>query len=83
MIPGMRHFELLDDLREGESAPAVLLKWNGQRYVRTAEKVEIFDFVGQHGDRGDRGYGFLSPESGKWEVTSGLNEQSRFGVGFV
>jgi hypothetical protein len=81
MMPGMRHFELLDDLREGDSAPAVLLKWNGRRYIRTDERVQIYDFVGQHGHRGDRGYGFLSGESGLWEVASGLHEQTMYGVG--
>lgn len=81
MIPGMRQFELLDDLREGDSAPAVLLSWNGKRYIRTEEKVQVHDFVGQRGHRGDRGYAFLSTESGKWEVASGLHEQAMFGVG--
>ena len=81
MLPGMRQFELLDDLREGDSAAAILLRWNGERYTRTGEKIQIFDFVGQHGYRGDRGYGFLSSESGRWEVACGLHEQSLFGVG--
>ena len=58
------------------SAKAVLLKWNGERYARTSEEVVIHDFVDTHGDKGDRGYGFLSPESGRWETVSGLFEQS-------
>jgi hypothetical protein len=78
---GMRQFELMEDLRANESARAMLLVWNGRRYVRTKEIIEVFDFVGQHGTRGDRGYAFLSPESGCWEVASGLLEQGLVGVG--
>lgn len=74
-MPQMRQFELLENLKPGESAQAVLLGWNGGRYVPTQDRVVVFDFVGQHGARGDRGYGFYSPESGRWEVASGLNEQ--------
>lgn len=74
-MPEMRQFELLEDLKAGENAAAVLLRWNGRWYAPTEERIVIFDFVGQHGMRGDRGYGFLSSESGCWEVVSGLQEQ--------
>jgi hypothetical protein len=71
----MRQFELMEDLRPGGSAKAILLKWNGQRYVVTNEQTTVFEFVGTHGHRGDRGYACYSPESERWEATSGLFEQ--------
>lgn len=77
----LRQFELIDDLCAGESARAMLLVWNGRQYVRTKEVIQVFDFVGQHGAHGDRGYAFLSPESGLWEVACGLHEQVMSGVG--
>lgn len=80
-MQGIRQFELLDDLASRESARAILLVWNGRNYVRTKEIVQVHDFVGQHGFHGDRGYAFLSPESGLWEVASGLHEQVMSGVG--
>jgi hypothetical protein len=71
----MRQFELLETLQPGRSARATLLNWNGQRYIASGENVEMHDFVGIHGERGDRFYGFLSPESGRWEAVGGLYEQ--------
>ena len=71
----MRQFELLEDLNSGRTAQATLLEWNGKNYVRSKQVVTLHDFVGLHGDRGDRGYAFYSPESEKWEVTGGLYEQ--------
>ena len=71
----MRQFELLEDLSSGRSARAVLLEWNGRQYVRSKQIVELYDFVGVHGDRGDRGYMFYSPESQRWEAACGLYEQ--------
>jgi hypothetical protein len=78
---GLKQFELLEDLRPGDRARAVLMTWNGQRYVRSHETIEVIDFVGQHGNAGDRGYAFLSPESGRWEVACGLYEQVMSGIG--
>jgi hypothetical protein len=80
-MQGMRQFELMEDLRAGGSAPAALLVWNGRYYARTKQIIEVFDFVGQYGCRGDRGYAFLSTESGLWEVACGLHEQVLSGVG--
>lgn len=71
----MRQFELLEPLQPGRSAPAKLLSWNGQKYVRTGQEVVMHDFVGIQGERGDRFYGFLSPESGRWEAVGGLYER--------
>ena len=71
----MRQFELLEDLNSGRTARAALLEWNGHQYVRSRQIVEVCDFVGLHGDRGDRGYMYYSPESQRWEVTGGLYEQ--------
>jgi hypothetical protein len=75
MMGPMRQFELLEDLSSGRSARAVLLEWNGDTYVRSKQVIVLHDFVGQHGDRGDRGYAFHSPESQRWEVACGLYEQ--------
>lgn len=73
---GIRCFELLEDLRAGEEAQAVLLRWHNGRYIRTSEKIVVNDFVRTSGDRGDRGYAFKSEESGKWEALSGLFQQA-------
>jgi hypothetical protein len=74
-MAGIRQFELLENLGAGRSARAVLLKWNGQRYAPSGEKIEIHEFVGTHGDKGDRGYAFFSEESNRWEAVSGLFER--------
>jgi hypothetical protein len=68
-------FELLEDLRPGQSAKAVLLRWDGGKYVRSDNHIDLNEFVGTHGDRGDRGYCFYSDESKRWEAASGLFEQ--------
>jgi len=73
---GIRCFELLEDLRVGGSAKAVLLRWHDGRYARTTERIIVNDFVSTHGNRGDRGYAFKSEESGHWEALSGLYQQS-------
>ena len=70
----MRQFELLEDLRSGGTAKAVLLRWNGRKYAPTKDQIELFEFVGSYGDRGDRGYARFSPESERWELMSGLSE---------
>ena len=74
-MQGLRHFELLEELRPGQSAPAILLQWNGQEYVPSRQRIELLEFAGSRGMKGDRGYCFLSEESGRWEVASGLFEQ--------
>lgn len=71
----IRLFELLEPLLAGRSAQACLLKWDGTKYVPTAEKVTVYDYVGSHGTEGDRGYTFFSPQSTHWEVLSGLFTQ--------
>ena len=80
-MQGLKQFELLDDLRPNDTARAVLLSWNGQRYVRSRQAIEVVDFVGQHGHAGDRGYAFQSPDSGLWEAACGLYEQVAMGIG--
>lgn len=72
----IRQFELMEDLEPGSAARAMLLRWNGKKYIYTSEQVEIHDFVGTHGSRGDRGYGMHSAESGKWESVGGLYQQT-------
>lgn len=74
-MSGIRCFELLEDLIPAGSAKAVLLEWNGSRYVRSTETIVIHDFVNSHGDRGDRGYAYLSGDSKRWETLSGLFQQ--------
>lgn len=74
-MPGLRHFELLEELRPGLSGKAVLLQWNGHEYIPSRQIVELLEFSGSHGNKGDRGFCFLSEESGRWEVASGLFEQ--------
>ena len=71
----MRVFQLLEDLQPFDSARAVLLKYNGKEYVRTSEEIRVHEHVGSHGDRGERGYTFLSTESECWEVASGVFQQ--------
>jgi hypothetical protein len=75
-MQGLRRFELLENLEPESVARAVLLVWDGKRYVRSKSVIDLHEFVGIHGLRGDRGFTFLSPESGVWEVASGLSQQS-------
>ncbi len=70
----LRQFELLEDLRPFGSAKAVLLAWNGDKYVRTNEEVQIFEFVGTHGSRRNRGFARQSEESHRWEAVGGMQE---------
>lgn len=71
---GLQQFELLEDLRPFGSAKAVLLRWNGRQYIRTNEEIELFEFVGTHGYRRNRGYARYSEESSKWEAMGGMQE---------
>lgn len=71
----IRQFELLEDLRPEGQARAVLMRWNGEIYVRSQETIELFDVIRTHGDRGDRGYCFFSADSNRWESLSGLFQQ--------
>jgi hypothetical protein len=71
----MEPFELLEDLRPGQRARAALLKWDGTKYIRSNERIDLHEFVGTHGDKGDRGYCFFSPHSKRWEAAAGLYEQ--------
>ncbi len=75
-MQNLRQFELLENLDSGCSAKAALLRWDGRRYVRSRDVVEIHEYVGVHGLRGDRGFGILSDDSGQWEATSVLNTRS-------
>lgn len=72
---GVRCFELMEDLSPEGTAKAILLRWNGDRYVRSRETIEVRDFVHIHGNRGDRGYAILSDESGLWMALGGLYQQ--------
>ncbi|HEY2838550.1 MAG TPA: hypothetical protein VGJ26_05350 [Pirellulales bacterium] len=74
-MQGLRRFELLENLESGGVAKAALLVWEGERYVRSKQIIDLHEFVGIHGLRGDRGFAFLSAESGKWEAASGLSQQ--------
>ncbi len=74
-MQGLRQFELIENLEPRSVAKAALLRWDGRRYVRTTEVVELHEFVGIHGSKGDRGFAYLSPESGYWEAASGLYQQ--------
>jgi hypothetical protein len=74
LMTTLRQFELLEDLKPFGSARAVLLRWNGDRYVRSNEEIEVFEFVGTHGDRRNRGYARHSDESNRWEAVGGLHE---------
>ncbi len=71
----IRQFELLESLQPEGNAAAVLLKWDGQKYVPSKEHIELHEHVRTHGERGDRGYCFLSPDSNLWESLSGLYQQ--------
>lgn len=71
----IRQFELLEDLRPEGQARAVLMRWNGAAYVRSLERIELFDVIRSHGNEGDRGYCFFSAESNRWESLSGLFQQ--------
>jgi hypothetical protein len=75
-MQGLRRFELLENLEPGSVAKAVLLSWDGERYTRSKTVIDLHEFVGIHGLRGDRGFALLSDESGKWEAASGLSQQS-------
>lgn len=70
----LRQFELLEDLRPFGSARAVLLAWNGDKYVRTNEEIQLFEFVGAHGSRRNRGFARQSEESQRWEAVGGMQE---------
>lgn len=71
----IRQFELLEDLRPEGQASAILMRWNGVVYVRSLERIELFDVIRSHGNQGDRGYCFFSAESNRWESLSGLFQQ--------
>ncbi len=71
----LRPFELMEDLPPGGRAKATLLRWDGMKYSRSREVIDLFEFVGIHGDKGDRGYAFYSPESQRWEAACGLYQQ--------
>lgn len=70
----MRQFELLEDLRPFGMARAVLLRWNGQKYVPTEDQIDVYEFVGTHGERRNRGYARFSDESHRWEAVGGMQE---------
>lgn len=74
-MAAIRIFELLEDLTPCGSANAMLLRWTGEQYVNSRDVVEVHDVVSCHGDRGDRGYAFKSPDSNRWEVLAGLFQQ--------
>lgn len=79
-MEGIRCFELLEDLTSDGVARAVLLRWDGQDYVKSHDVIELHDVVSSHGSEGDRGYTFQSGDSGRWEVLAGLYQQvPRFG----
>lgn len=68
-------FELLERLDAGHSAQARLMVWDGENYVPSRKTVTLYDFVGAHGQAGDRGYCFHSGVSQRWEVVAGLLTQ--------
>ncbi len=68
-------FELIDELEEGRTASARLLRWDGKTYVPSNKTVTIYDYVGSHGQPGDRGYCVQSVMSQQWEVVCGLFPQ--------
>ena len=72
-------FELVDVLEPGQSAKALLLKWNGTTYLsRGAKPVIVHSFGGSHGVPGERGYCFLG-DSARWEVVGELVNQTAIG----
>ncbi len=75
-MQGLRRFELLENLDAGGVAKAALLRWDGERYVRSKQVIDLCEFVGIHGVKGDRGFAFLSAESGRWEAACGLSQQA-------
>ena len=77
----LKMFELVDALEAGGSAQAQLLKWNGKTYVPFGAMITLHEYVGEYGIADDRGYCFQSPESGQWEVVSGLFAQKHRLVG--
>lgn len=68
-------FELTEELESGRTAEARLLKWDGAKYILSRKTITIYDFVGSHGQVGDRGYCVQSVMSQQWEVVSGLFSQ--------
>lgn len=74
-------FELRERLEAGRSAQAQVLQWNGTAYARSGPIITLHDFVGEHGDTGDRGYCIESEVSGRWEVVSGLFSQEYRPIG--
>lgn len=66
----VRHFELLEELKPSGTAKAVLLRWDGNHYIPTNDQIVLFEFVGNHGETGDRGYACFSGESRCWEAMS-------------
>ncbi|MDB5389889.1 MAG: hypothetical protein JWM11_5535 [Planctomycetaceae bacterium] len=79
----LRHFELLEDLNPFGNAKATLLKWNGEKYVRTNEEIEIFEFLGTFGVRRNRGLALHSDESKKWEAVGGMQEPAESWMPFM
>ena len=80
-MPEFHLFELLENLDAGRTAKARLLEWNGSTYLPTGPTIIIHEFVGEYGPCGDRGYCYRSPESGRWEVVSGLFAQAHRLIG--
>jgi hypothetical protein len=74
-MAGLRLFELLEDLRPEGQALAVLLEWDGNKYVRSDTEIELNERARTHGYRGDRGYCFFSAETQTWETFSGLHQK--------
>ncbi len=69
-------FELNEVLEPEGVAKAVLLHWDGERYVtRGGKHILVHSFAGAHGLAGDRGYCFLG-DSTRWEVVRLISEQN-------
>ena len=64
----LRHMELLEDLSPFGTAKAVLVRWDGENYVRTNQVIDVCEFMGHHGERRDRGYVRWFEESRRWEA---------------
>ena len=73
----MRMFKLIEALDAGGCARAWLLSWNGERYAEEEGIIRVYDFMGESGERGERGYCFLSPESKRWEVLKVLSAMAQ------